>query len=395
MSKSFYSSIDSEVKSIKSSGFFKEERLIASPQKTKVTLKDGSSVLNFCANDYLGLANNQDVIDAAKSSLDQDGYGMASVRFICGTNDVHRQLEHELSNFLGFEDCILYVACFDANGGIFEPLFNSEDAIISDSLNHASIIDGIRLCKAKRFRYEHSNMLSLEEQLEKSKSAINRVIVTDGVFSMDGSYANLPEIVKLAEKYNALIMVDDCHATGFVGSSGKGTAEHFGLEGKIDFLTGTLGKALGGASGGFICAKNNVVELLKQKSRPYLFSNALSPSIVKASLKALDIVKSQPDRRHRIYENTKYFRTKMKSLGFNIIGDQHPITPVMLGDANIAQQMSRELLENGIYAVSFSFPVVPEGKARIRLQINSEHTKDELDKAIQVFEKVGKKLKVI
>lgn len=395
MSKSFYSSIDSEVKSIKSSGFFKEERLIASPQKTKVTLKDGSSVLNFCANDYLGLANNQDVIDAAKSSLDQDGYGMASVRFICGTNDVHRQLEHELSNFLGFEDCILYVACFDANGGIFEPLFNSEDAIISDSLNHASIIDGIRLCKAKRFRYEHSNMLSLEEQLEKSQSAINRVIVTDGVFSMDGSYANLPEIVKLAEKYNALIMVDDCHATGFVGSSGKGTAEHFGLEGKIDFLTGTLGKALGGASGGFICAKNNVVELLKQKSRPYLFSNALSPSIVKASLKALDIVKSQPDRRHRIYENTKYFRTKMKSLGFNIIGDQHPITPVMLGDANIAQQMSRELLENGIYAVSFSFPVVPEAKARIRLQINSEHTKDELDKAIQVFEKVGKKLKVI
>ena len=395
MSKSFYSSIDSEVKSIKSSGFFKEERLIASPQKTKVTLKDGSSVLNFCANDYLGLANNQDVINAAKSSLDQDGYGMASVRFICGTNDVHRQLEHELSNFLGFEDCILYVACFDANGGIFEPLFNSEDAIISDSLNHASIIDGIRLCKAKRFRYEHSNMLSLEEQLEKSKSAINRVIVTDGVFSMDGSYANLPEIVKLAEKYNALIMVDDCHATGFVGSSGKGTAEHFGLEGKIDFLTGTLGKALGGASGGFICAKNNVVELLKQKSRPYLFSNALSPSIVKASLKALDIVKSQPDRRHRIYENTKYFRTKMKSLGFNIIGDQHPITPVMLGDANIAQQMSRELLENGIYAVSFSFPVVPEAKARIRLQINSEHTKDELDKAIQVFEKVGKKLKVI
>tara|TARA_A100000164_G_scaffold65169_1_gene53808 strand:- start:1291 stop:2478 length:1188 start_codon:yes stop_codon:yes gene_type:complete len=395
VSKSFYSSIDSEVKSIKSSGFFKEERLIASPQKTKVTLKDGSSVLNFCANDYLGLANNQDVINAAKSSLDQDGYGMASVRFICGTNDVHRQLEHELSNFLGFEDCILYVACFDANGGIFEPLFNSEDAIISDSLNHASIIDGIRLCKAKRFRYEHSNMLSLEEQLEKSQSAINRVIVTDGVFSMDGSYANLPEIVKLAEKYNALIMVDDCHATGFVGSSGKGTAEHFGLEGKIDFLTGTLGKALGGASGGFICAKNNVVELLKQKSRPYLFSNALSPSIVKASLKALDIVKSQPDRRHRIYENTKYFRTKMKSLGFNIIGDQHPITPVMLGDANIAQQMSRELLENGIYAVSFSFPVVPEGKARIRLQINSEHTKDELDKAIQVFEKVGKKLKVI
>tara|TARA_E500000075_G_scaffold131587_1_gene142259 strand:+ start:5225 stop:6376 length:1152 start_codon:yes stop_codon:yes gene_type:complete len=383
------------VKSIKSSGFFKEERLIASPQKTKVTLKDGSSVLNFCANDYLGLANNQDVINAAKSSLDQDGYGMASVRFICGTNDVHRQLEHELSNFLGFEDCILYVACFDANGGIFEPLFNSEDAIISDSLNHASIIDGIRLCKAKRFRYEHSNMLSLEEQLEKSQSAINRVIVTDGVFSMDGSYANLPEIVKLAEKYNALIMVDDCHATGFVGSSGKGTAEHFGLEGKIDFLTGTLGKALGGASGGFICAKNNVVELLKQKSRPYLFSNALSPSIVKASLKALDIVKSQPDRRHRIYENTKYFRTKMKSLGFNIIGDQHPITPVMLGDANIAQQMSRELLENGIYAVSFSFPVVPEAKARIRLQINSEHTKDELDKAIQVFEKVGKKLKVI
>ena len=395
MTKSFYSSINKEVKSIKSDGLFKEERLISSPQGTKVTLNDGSEVLNFCANDYLGLASNQDVIMAAKNSLDEDGYGMASVRFICGTNNAHTRLEKELSEFLGYEDCILYVACFDANGGIFEPLFGPEDAIISDSLNHASIIDGIRLCKAKRFRYEHSDMVSLEEKLNEAKNSRYRVIVTDGVFSMDGTYAKLPEIVELAERYEALIMVDDCHATGFVGNSGKGSAEHFGLEVKIDFLTGTLGKALGGASGGFICAKKGVVELLKQKSRPYLFSNALSPSIVKATLKALELVREQPERRRRIFKNTIYFRKQMKSLGFNILGDEHPITPVMLGDANVAQRMSKELLNNGIYAVGFSFPVVPKGMDRIRLQINSEHTVEELDKAIKIFKKVGTNLKVI
>ena len=383
------------MKSIKSAGLFKEERLILSPQSTKVTLNDGSEVLNFCANDYLGLASNPDVIMAAKNSLDEDGYGMASVRFICGTNNVHKKLEKELSNFLGYEDCILYVACFDANGGIFEPLFGPEDAIISDSLNHASIIDGIRLCKANKYRYQHSDMESLEKKLDEAESSRHKLIVTDGVFSMDGTYAKLPEIVKLAEKYGALIMVDDCHATGFVGDSGKGTAEYFGLEGKIDFLTGTLGKALGGASGGFICAKKSVVELLKQKSRPYLFSNALSPSIVKATLKALELVKKQPERRKRIQKNTIYFREQMKSLGFNILGDQHPITPVMLGDANVAQKMSKELLNNGIYAVGFSFPVVPKGEARIRLQINSEHSMEELDKAIKIFKKVGRELKIV
>jgi len=383
------------VKSIKSAGLFKEERLILSPQSTKVTLNDGSEVLNFCANDYLGLASNPDVIMAAKNSLDEDGYGMASVRFICGTNNVHKKLEKGLSNFLGYEDCILYVACFDANGGIFEPLFGPEDAIISDSLNHASIIDGIRLCKANKYRYQHSDMESLEKKLDEAESSRHKLIVTDGVFSMDGTYAKLPEIVKLAEKYGALIMVDDCHATGFVGDSGKGTAEYFGLEGKIDFLTGTLGKALGGASGGFICAKKSVVELLKQKSRPYLFSNALSPSIVKATLKALELVKKQPERRKRIQKNTIYFREQMKSLGFNILGDQHPITPVMLGDANVAQKMSKELLNNGIYAVGFSFPVVPKGEARIRLQINSEHSMEELDKAIKIFKKVGRELKIV
>ncbi len=383
------------MKSIKSAGLFKEERLILSPQSTKVTLNDGSEVLNFCANDYLGLASNPDVIMAAKNSLDEDGYGMASVRFICGTNNVHKKLEKGLSNFLGYEDCILYVACFDANGGIFEPLFGPEDAIISDSLNHASIIDGIRLCKANKYRYQHSDMESLEKKLDEAESSRHKLIVTDGVFSMDGTYAKLPEIVKLAEKYGALIMVDDCHATGFVGDSGKGTAEYFGLEGKIDFLTGTLGKALGGASGGFICAKKSVVELLKQKSRPYLFSNALSPSIVKATLKALELVKKQPERRKRIQKNTIYFREQMKSLGFNILGDQHPITPVMLGDANVAQKMSKELLNNGIYAVGFSFPVVPKGEARIRLQINSEHSMEELDKAIKIFKKVGRELKIV
>tara|TARA_Y100001935_G_C17284658_1_gene499602 strand:+ start:226 stop:1413 length:1188 start_codon:yes stop_codon:yes gene_type:complete len=395
VTKSFYSSINKEVKSIKSAGLFKEERLILSPQSTKVTLNDGSEVLNFCANDYLGLASNPDVIMAAKNSLDEDGYGMASVRFICGTNNVHKKLEKGLSNFLGYEDCILYVACFDANGGIFEPLFGPEDAIISDSLNHASIIDGIRLCKANKYRYQHSDMESLEKKLDEAESSRHKLIVTDGVFSMDGTYAKLPEIVKLAEKYGALIMVDDCHATGFVGDSGKGTAEYFGLEGKIDFLTGTLGKALGGASGGFICAKKSVVELLKQKSRPYLFSNALSPSIVKATLKALELVKKQPERRKRIQKNTIYFREQMKSLGFNILGDQHPITPVMLGDANVAQKMSKELLNNGIYAVGFSFPVVPKGEARIRLQINSEHSMEELDKAIKIFKKVGRELKIV
>lgn len=397
MSKSFYNLIDNEVSQIVEDNLFKSERLIATPQQTSIKLKDGKDVLNFCANDYLGLANNHLVKKAAAESLEDDGFGMASVRFICGTNNAHRELEKKLSEFLGYEDSILYVACFDANGGLFEPLFGKEDAIISDSLNHASIIDGIRLCKAQRYRYEHSNMVSLEQCLQQAteNKARHIVIATDGVFSMDGTYAKLDQICELAEKFDALVMVDDCHATGFVGKNGKGTPEHFGVEEKIDILTGTLGKALGGASGGFICAKENVVQLLKQRSRPYLFSNALSPSIVKATLQALEIVENEPDRRARIKENTLYFREKMNQLGFTLKGESHPITPVMLGDAEIAQKMSAALLEKGLYAVGFFYPVVPKGQARIRLQLTSEHTKNQLDKAIEIFEEVGKSLKVI
>ena len=397
MSKSFYNLIDNEVSQIVEDNLFKKERLIATPQQASIKLTDGKDVLNFCANDYLGLANNHLVKKAAAESLEDDGFGMASVRFICGTNNAHRELEKKLSEFLGYEDSILYVACFDANGGLFEPLFGKEDAIISDSLNHASIIDGIRLCKAQRYRYEHSNMVSLEQCLQQASEnkARHIVIATDGVFSMDGTYAKLDKICELAEKFDALVMVDDCHATGFVGKNGKGTPEHFGVEEKIDILTGTLGKALGGASGGFICAKENVVQLLKQRSRPYLFSNALSPSIVKATLQALEIVEKEPDRRARIKENTLYFREKMNQLGFTLKGESHPITPVMLGDAEIAQKMSAALLEKGLYAVGFFYPVVPKGQARIRLQLTSEHSKKQLDKAIEIFEEVGKSLKVI
>ena len=397
MSKSFYNHIDHEIEQILNDDLYKNERFINSPQQTEIKLKDGKEVMNFCANDYLGLANNKEIKDAAAASIQEDGFGMASVRFICGTNDLHRKLEEKLSSFLGFDDCILYVACFDANGGLFEPLFGPEDAIISDSLNHASIIDGIRLCKAKRYRYQHSNMEDLEKCLQQadSDSANHKVIVSDGVFSMDGTYAKLDKIVELAEKYDALIMLDDCHATGFVGENGRGTAEHFGLEGKVDILTSTLGKALGGASGGFVCAKENVIKLLKQRSRPYLFSNALSPSIVSASLKALEIIRDEPQRRERIKENTIYFRDSMKSLGFKIKGDTHPITPVMLGDAKKAQEMSKKLLEEGLYAIGFFYPVVPKGEARIRLQITSEHTKQQLEQAIKIFGKVGRELKVI
>ena len=397
MSESFYNLIDKEVSQITKDNLFKDERLIATPQQAAIKLIDGKEVLNFCANDYLGLANNDLVKKAAAQSIDDDGFGMASVRFICGTNNVHRELEKKLSSFLGYEDSILYVACFDANGGLFEPLFGKEDAIISDSLNHASIIDGIRLCKAQRFRYEHSDMTSLENCLKEAidNNARHKVIATDGVFSMDGTYAKLDQICELANKYDALVMVDDCHATGFVGESGKGTPEHFGLEGKVDILTGTLGKALGGASGGFVCAKKNVVQLLKQRSRPYLFSNALSPSIVRATLQALEIVENEPERRARIKENTLYFRERMVELGFTLKGDSHPITPVMLGDAEIAQKMSAALLDEGLYAVGFFYPVVPRGQARIRLQLTSEHTKEQLDKALEIFAKVGKSIGVI
>tara|TARA_Y100001970_G_scaffold41609_1_gene51613 strand:+ start:937 stop:2130 length:1194 start_codon:yes stop_codon:yes gene_type:complete len=397
VSKSFYNHIDHEIDQILNQDLFKDERFINSPQQSAIKLKDGKEVLNFCANDYLGLANNSTIKDIAANSIKKDGFGMASVRFICGTNDLHRTLENKLSSFLGFDDCILYVACFDANGGLFEPLFGPDDAIISDSLNHASIIDGIRLCKAKRYRYKHSDMKDLEKCLQQAneESTQHKIIVTDGVFSMDGTYAKLDSIVNLAERYSALVMIDDCHATGFIGKNGKGTIEHFGVEGKVDILTSTLGKALGGASGGFICAKENVIKLLKQRSRPYLFSNALSPSIVSASIKALEIIESEPERRERIKENTIYFREAMKVLGFSIKGDSHPITPVMLGEAKVAQKMSKMLLDEGLYAIGFFYPVVPKGEARIRLQITSEHTKKQLDEAIRIFDKVGKELKVI
>ena len=397
MSKSFYNLIKKEVSQITKDNLFKDERLITTPQQAAIKLIDGKEVLNFCANDYLGLANNDLVKKAAAESIIDDGFGMASVRFICGTNNAHRELEKKLSSFLGYEDTILYVACFDANGGLFEPLFGKEDAIISDSLNHASIIDGIRLSKAQRYRYEHSDMTSLERCLKEAigNHARHKVIATDGVFSMDGTFAKLDQICELAKKYDALVMVDDCHATGFVGKNGKGTPEHFGLEGKIDILTSTLGKALGGASGGFVCAKKNVVQLLKQRSRPYLFSNALSPSIVRATLQALEIVENEPDRRVRIKENTLYFRERMTELGFTLKGHSHPITPVMLGDAEIAQKMSAALLDEGLYAVGFFYPVVPKGQARIRLQLTSEHTREQLDKALEIFAKVGKSLGII
>jgi len=397
VSKSFYNLIKKEVSQITKDNLFKDERLITTPQQAAIKLIDGKEVLNFCANDYLGLANNDLVKKAAAESIIDDGFGMASVRFICGTNNAHRELEKKLSSFLGYEDTILYVACFDANGGLFEPLFGKEDAIISDSLNHASIIDGIRLSKAQRYRYEHSDMTSLERCLKEAigNHARHKVIATDGVFSMDGTFAKLDQICELAKKYDALVMVDDCHATGFVGKNGKGTPEHFGLEGKIDILTSTLGKALGGASGGFVCAKKNVVQLLKQRSRPYLFSNALSPSIVRATLQALEIVENEPDRRVRIKENTLYFRERMTELGFTLKGHSHPITPVMLGDAEIAQKMSAALLDEGLYAVGFFYPVVPKGQARIRLQLTSEHTREQLDKALEIFAKVGKSLGII
>lgn len=397
MSKSFYNLIKKEVSQITKDNLFKDERLITTPQQAAIKLIDGKEVLNFCANDYLGLANNDLVKKAAAESILDDGFGMASVRFICGTNNAHRELEKKLSSFLGYEDTILYVACFDANGGLFEPLFGKEDAIISDSLNHASIIDGIRLSKAQRYRYEHSDMTSLERCLKEAigNHARHKVIATDGVFSMDGTFAKLDQICELAKKYDALVMVDDCHATGFVGKNGKGTPEHFGLEGKIDILTSTLGKALGGASGGFVCAKKNVVQLLKQRSRPYLFSNALSPSIVRATLQALEIVENEPDRRVRIKENTLYFRERMTELGFTLKGHSHPITPVMLGDAEIAQKMSAALLDEGLYAVGFFYPVVPKGQARIRLQLTSEHTREQLDKALEIFAKVGKSIGII
>ena len=383
-----------EIDEIKESGRYKDERIILSPQKSIIKTKD-EKVINFCANNYLGLASNDEIIDAAKRALDTHGFGLASVRFICGTQDIHKDLENKISNFLETEDTILYAAAFDANGGLFEPLFDHNDAIVSDSLNHASIIEGIRLCKAARFRYKNNDMKDLEQKLIESSNYRNRVIVTDGVFSMDGTIAKLDKICELAKKYNSLVFVDDCHATGFVGKNGKGSQEENNVIGKIDIITGTLGKALGGGSGGFTSGKKEIIDILRQKSRPYLFSNTLAPAIVGASLKAIDLIENNKSIISKLNENTTYFRNQIKELGFDIKGDNHPIVPVMIYDDKIASEMSDYLLKNGIYVVGFSYPVVPKGLARIRVQISSSHNKKQIDKAVSLFKKAGQKFGVI
>ena len=383
-----------EIEEIKDSGRYKNERIITSPQKAIINANE-DEVVNFCANNYLGLASDERIIDAAKQSLDTHGFGLASVRFICGTQDIHKKLEEEISNFLETEDTILYAAAFDANGGLFEPLFDHNDAIISDSLNHASIIDGIRLCKAARFRYTNSDMDDLENKLKEASKYRNRVIVTDGVFSMDGTIAKLDLICDLAKKYDSLVFVDDCHATGFIGSSGKGTQEELDVIGKIDIITGTLGKALGGGSGGFTTGKKEIIDILRQKSRPYLFSNTLAPAIVGASLKAIELIQKDTTIIDNLKKNTSFFREKISQLGFDIKGKSHPIVPVMIYDDKKASLIADYLLDNGIYVVGFSYPVVPKGLARIRVQISSAHTKNQIEKAVQLFEEAGKKFGVL
>ena len=387
--------LQSELDSIKKEGLYKKERIIVNPQGSTIRVSTGETVLNFCANNYLGLSSHPEVVQAAKDTLDSHGFGMSSVRFICGTQDIHKELEKKISNFLSTEDTILYAAAFDANGGVFEPLFGKEDAIISDALNHASIIDGVRLCKAVRYRYNNNDMSDLEKQLILSQKQRNRIIVTDGVFSMDGYIAQLDKICDLAEKYNALVMVDDCHSTGFVGKTGRGTHEHCDVMGRVDIITSTLGKALGGAMGGFTSGKKEIIEILRQRSRPYLFSNSLAPSIVGAANKVLDILSNSTDLRDKLEHNTKYFREEMTKLGFDIKQGTHPIVPVMLYDTNIAQKMSDLLLEEGIYVIGFFYPVVPKNEARIRVQISAEHEISDINKAISSFKKIGKALNVI
>ena len=391
----FQQQLKNELASISEAGLFKKERIIIQPQSTEVEVDTGKKVLNFCANNYLGLSSHPEVVKAAKDALDTHGFGMSSVRFICGTQDIHKELEEKLSSFLSTEDTILYAAAFDANGGLFEPLFSKEDAIISDSLNHASIIDGIRLCKAERYGYKNNDMSDLEVQLIKSQSQRNRVIVTDGVFSMDGYIAQLDKICDLAEKYDALVMVDDCHSTGFVGPTGRGTHEHCNVVGRVDIITGTLGKALGGAMGGFTSGKKEIIEILRQKSRPYLFSNSLAPSIVGAGIKVLDILSESTILRDKLESNTKYFREKMSEAGFDIKQGIHPIVPVMLYDAKIAGLMADKLLEEGVYVIGFFFPVVPKDQARIRVQISAAHSLENIDKALMAFIKIGKEMGVI
>ena len=380
------------IEDIKADGLYKDERIIAGPQNSTIKIRGGAEVLNFCANNYLGLAAHSDVIAAAKSSYDNWGYGLSSVRFICGTQEIHKELEVKISEFLGMEDTILYTSCFDANGGLFETLLSQDDAVISDELNHASIIDGIRLCKANRFRYKNSDMADLEEKLKEAADARFRLIATDGVFSMDGYIADLKGICDLADKYDAMVMVDDSHAVGFMGESGKGTHEYCQVMDRVDIITGTLGKALGGASGGYTSARKEIVELLRQRSRPYLFSNTVAPSIVQASVKVIDIIKESNELRVKLSENTHYFRQEMTRLGFNILSGTHPIVPVMLGDAVLAQKMASRMLEKGVYVIGFFYPVVPKGKARIRTQISAAHSRKDLDYAIRMFKEVKAEL---
>ncbi|AOM41742.1 glycine C-acetyltransferase [Xenorhabdus hominickii] len=397
MSASFYQKINEQLEQAHAEGLFKNERIITSAQNADIAVSDGSNVINFCANNYLGLANHPDLIAAAKAGMDSHGFGMASVRFICGTQDSHKELENKIAEFLGMEDTILYSSCYDANGGLFETLFGSEDAIISDALNHASIIDGIRLCKAKRYRYANNDMQELRTQLEKAKTegAQNILIATDGVFSMDGVIADLKSICDLADEFGALVMVDDSHAVGFVGKQGRGTHEYCDVMGRVDIITGTLGKALGGASGGYTAARKEVVEWLRQRSRPYLFSNSLAPSIVAASIKVLDMLKNGDELRDRLWRNANLFREKMTAAGFTLAGADHAIIPVMLGDAKLAQQFASELLKEGIYVIGFFYPVVPKEQARIRTQISAAHTEEQIERAVAAFTRIGKELKVI
>ena len=389
--------LQNELQQIEDNGILKKERIITSPQGAEITISTGEKVLNFCANNYLGLSSHPEVIQAAKDTMDTHGFGMSSVRFICGTQDIHKTLERKISEFYGTEDTILYAAAFDANGGVFEPLFGEGDAIISDSLNHASIIDGVRLCKASRYRYENSNMEDLEAQLVKANAAGARfkIIVTDGVFSMDGVVAPLDKICDLADKYDAMVMVDECHAAGFIGATGKGTLEAKGVMGRVDIITGTLGKALGGAMGGYTTGKKEIIELLRQRSRPYLFSNSLAPAIVGASIKVFELLQNDTALRDQLEWNTNYFKAGMKKAGFDIVDGDSAIVPVMLYDAKLSQLMADELLKKGIYVIGFFFPVVPKDKARIRVQLSAAHTKDHLDKAIAAFVAVGRLLKVI
>lgn len=394
--KSFYEQLAAQTESLKIQGLYKEERVIISQQQAEITVKGGVSVLNFCANNYLGLANHPVLIQAGQKALTKYGFGMASVRFICGTQDVHKELEQRLSQFLGKEDAILYSSCFDANGGLFETLLGEEDAIISDELNHASIIDGVRLCKAERFRYKNNNMQDLETQLKAAQSARYRLIATDGVFSMDGVIANLQGICELADKYDALVMVDDSHAVGFIGENGRGTPEYCGVADRVDILTGTLGKAMGGASGGYTASRKEIVSWLRQRSRPYLFSNTLAPVVAATSLKVLELLERDGKTlRQKVQANSRHFRQKMTALGFQLVPGEHPIIPVMLGDAKLATDMAARLLQEGVYVIGFSYPVVPMGKARIRTQMSAAHDLAHIERAVAAFEKVGRALKII